>query len=46
MQHTYGVNETDGKPVRFHGQLICDLATVVEIGEHVVTERRALNKKR
>jgi len=32
IMHSYG---EAARPIRFHGQLICDLATVVEIGEHI-----------
>jgi hypothetical protein len=41
MQHSYGGSERDGIPVQFHGQVICDLATVVEIGDGIVKELRA-----
>jgi len=32
IMHSYG---EAARPMRFHGQLICDLATVVEIGERI-----------
>jgi hypothetical protein len=43
MQHSYGDAEWDGTPVQFHGQVICDLATVVEIGDGIVKELKALD---
>lgn len=39
MMHSYGER---ARPVRFHGQMICDLATVIEIAEHVVRELQEL----
>lgn len=39
MTHSYGEN---ARPVRFHGQMICDFATVIEVGEHVVTDLEGL----
>lgn len=35
MMHSYGEH---ARPVRFHAQIVCDFATVVEIAEHVVTD--------
>lgn len=40
MMHSFG---EDAKPVPFHAQMNCDLATVVEIGEHTLNELSALN---
>jgi hypothetical protein len=42
MMHSYGPENEDAKSVMFHGQLICDLATVVEIGEKLADELDAL----
>jgi hypothetical protein len=42
MMHSFGPNENDGKPVLFHPQMICDLASVVEIGEKMLHELDAL----
>lgn len=42
MVHSVGPAEDDGRPVMFHGQLICDLATVVEIGEKMMAELDSL----
>jgi len=42
MMHSYGPNDDDARPVMFHGQMICDLATLVEIGEKMVDELDAL----
>ncbi|MFB9984892.1 hypothetical protein ACFSQQ_07225 [Mesorhizobium kowhaii] len=33
MTHSFGIDPQDGRPVMFHSQMICDLATVVDIGE-------------
>lgn len=41
IMHSFGTDGTDGRPVRFHGQMICDLATVVDFGEAMVAELRA-----
>ncbi|NRP19274.1 hypothetical protein LPJGGPFB_02529 [Ensifer adhaerens] len=38
MMHSYGGADGDGWPVAFHGQIICDFATVVRIGEMMVAE--------
>ena len=38
MMHSFGPAAEDGRPVMFHGQLINDLATVVEIGNRMLTE--------
>jgi len=35
MMHSYG---EQARPVRFHAQIVCDFATVVEVAEHVVTD--------
>lgn len=37
--HSFGEG---ARPVRFHGQMICDFATVIEVAEHVVADLRAL----
>lgn len=39
LMHSFGER---ARPVRLHGQLICDLATVVEIGERVAAALDAL----
>jgi hypothetical protein len=39
MMHSYGEN---ARPIFLHGQLICDFSTVVEIGEHLLEELKAL----
>lgn len=39
MTHSYGEGT---RPVWFHGQMICDLAAVVEAGEHIVEGFRGL----
>jgi len=44
MMHSYGSHESDGKPVPFHSQMICDLASVVEIGEKMVHELDSLSQ--
>lgn len=33
MMHSFGEG---ARPVRFHGQMICDFATVIEVAEHIV----------
>ena len=38
MMHSYG---EQARPVRFHAQIVCDFATVVEIAEHVVRDLEA-----
>lgn len=38
MMHSYG---EQARPVRFHAQIVCDFATVVEVAEHVVTDLEA-----
>ncbi|MGE6743386.1 hypothetical protein ACQKGC_24235 [Allorhizobium pseudoryzae] len=43
MMHSFGPHENDGNPVLFHPQMICDLATVVEIGENLLRELDALS---
>ncbi len=35
MMHAYGEG---ARPVRFHGQMICDFATVIEIAEHILAD--------
>lgn len=45
MMHSYGDDQDDGTPVRFHGQMICDLATVIEITQLILKELKALPKK-
>jgi hypothetical protein len=42
MMHSFGDKPDDGTPVRFHGQMICDLATVVEIAELILNEVKSL----
>jgi hypothetical protein len=42
MMHSYGPAEEDGKPIRFHPQMICDLGTVVELSEKMMSELEAL----
>ena len=42
MMHSFGDDPDDGTPVKFHGQMICDLATLVEIAEHVLSDLKAL----
>jgi hypothetical protein len=42
MMHAYGPDKDDGTPVRFHPQMICDLATVIEIGEKMLQELNSL----
>lgn len=42
MMHSYGPADDDGRPVRFHPQMICDLGTVVELSERMMTELEAL----
>lgn len=44
MMHSYGPTDTDGRPVRFHGQMVCDLATVVDLGERMIAELDALER--
>lgn len=39
IMHSFG---EQAPPMRFHAQMVCDLATVVEIGEHVLRELDAL----
>lgn len=45
MMHAYGPDKDDGTPVRLHPQMICDLATVVEIGEMMLQELNSLPGK-
>ncbi len=42
MMHSFGSAEEDGWPVRFHPQMVCDFATVVELSEKMMTELEAL----
>jgi hypothetical protein len=35
MMHSFGEG---ARPVRFHGQMVCDLATLVELGERMVKQ--------
>ncbi|PZU00560.1 MAG: hypothetical protein DI624_01915 [Brevundimonas sp.] len=35
MMHSFGEG---ARPVRFHGQMICDFATVIEVAEHVLAD--------
>lgn len=39
MTHAYGEG---ARPVRFHGQMICDFATVIEVAEHIVVDLQNL----
>lgn len=39
MQHSYGEGTM---PMRFHPQIVCDFSTVVEMGEHLLSELRQL----
>lgn len=41
MMHSYGEG---ARPVWFHGQMICDFATVIEIAEHVVRDLQGLQR--
>lgn len=43
IMHSYG---EAAQPVRFHAQLICDIATVVEIGENLFRQLDALADRR
>lgn len=38
MMHSFGEG---ARPVRFHGQMICDFATVIEVAEHVLADLQA-----
>lgn len=38
MMHSYG---EQARPVRFHAQIVCDFATLVEIAEHVIADLEA-----
>lgn len=38
MMHSFGEG---ARPVRFHGQMICDFATVIEVAEHIVADLQA-----
>jgi len=40
IMHSFG---EQARPMRLHGQLLCDLATVVEIGERVIAALEALS---
>ncbi len=42
MMHSFGPAAEDGRPVRFHPQMICDLGTVVELSEKMMEELEAL----
>ena len=44
MMHSFGPAATDARPVMFHGQVISDLATVIDIGERMLTELKALGR--
>lgn len=44
MIHSFGPTDEDARPVLFHGQMVCDLATVVEIGEKMIAELETLPK--
>lgn len=39
MMHAYGEG---ARPVWFHGQMICDFATVIDVGEHILADLQAL----
>lgn len=41
MMHSYGEG---ARPMRFHAQIVCDFATTVEIGEHLLRELRAFRR--
>lgn len=41
MMHSFGEG---AQPIRFHAQIGCDFATVIEIGEHVLRDIRALRQ--
>lgn len=41
MMHSFGETDRDGKPIFFHSQVICDLATIVEISEMMLAELKA-----
>lgn len=43
IMHSFIENAT---PVRFHAQMICDLATIVEIGQRINLELQSLNSRR
>ncbi|MEZ0214778.1 MAG: hypothetical protein ACAH27_17805 [Xanthobacteraceae bacterium] len=45
MMHAYGPDKDDGTPVQFHPQMICDLATVVEIGEKMIQELNSIRQE-
>lgn len=38
MMHSYG---EAARPVHFHGQMVCDFATVIEVAEHILTDLQA-----
>lgn len=40
MMHSYG---EAARPIYFHPQIICDFATTIEIGEHLLRELQTLN---
>jgi hypothetical protein len=44
MMHSFGPDPDDGTPVMFHSQIICDLATLIEIAEHILGDIKALPK--
>ena len=44
MMHSYGPADNDGQPVRFHPQMICDIATVIKLTEKMMSELEALPK--
>ncbi|ATQ41699.1 hypothetical protein [Caulobacter mirabilis] len=43
MMHSYGEG---ARPVRFHAQMVCDFATVIEIAEHIARDLQALQVSR
>jgi hypothetical protein len=42
IMHSFGQAKEDAQPVMFHAQLICDLATVIEVAEKLATELKQL----
>lgn len=41
MMHSFGEG---ARPVRFHGQMVCDFATVIEVAEHIVADIQARHR--
>ncbi len=44
MMHSFGNEPDDGYPIHFHGQMICDLAKVIDISELMLEELEAIPK--